>query len=118
MTSAPRGEDTLPSGWSIRALGSVLTLSSGKRPRLVSGGAIPVFGGNGIMGRTEAVLCDHTTIVIGREGAPGAVQVASGPIWVSDNAFHVTSIEDSVDLAFLAWAIADMRLERKAVLSG
>lgn len=51
-----------------------------------SGGGVPVYGGNGVLG-----FCDDANysdcVVIGRVGAYcGSVHIASGDCWVSDNA--------------------------------
>ena len=67
-------------------LGDVLKFGNGKvRPS--SEGAIPIYGGNGILGYGGAKNYDGETIVVGRVGAYcGASYYENRPIWVSDNA--------------------------------
>lgn len=106
-----------PEGWSEVPLGDILDLSSGKRPELTDGGAIPVFGGNGPMGSTTTSLIDEPTIVIGRVGSPGTTHRTRGPAWVSDNALYVTDLLKDTSLDFLQPLLEFVGLEQYATSS-
>jgi type I restriction enzyme S subunit len=52
--------------------------------------AIPVVGGNGVMGYTDSPNSPGGTVVIGRVGAHcGNIHLVSEPCWVTDNALRV-----------------------------
>lgn len=72
--------------WKELPLSNLLSFGNGKK-RPDSEGAIPIYGGNGILGYSSDNNYDGETIVIGRVGAYcGAVYYENKPIWVSDNA--------------------------------
>ena len=74
------------SEWKEYKLGEVIQFGNGKvRPKSV--GAIPVYGGNGVLDYVNESNYQNETVVIGRVGAYcGAVYYENRPIWVSDNA--------------------------------
>ena len=60
--------------------------------KLQDDGEYPVFGGNGIMGRTDKFNVDGETVIIGRVGAYcGNAHYVKGRVWISDNALIVKS---------------------------
>ncbi len=73
------------SEWKEYKLGEIVSFGNGKeRPK--EKGAIPVYGGNGILDYTNDSNYSGETIVIGRVGAYcGSVYYTNIPIWVSDN---------------------------------
>ena len=83
----PIGE--IPEDWRVVRLGEVIILKNGARPITMENGRYPVYGANGIMGYTSKYLIDQDfTIIIGRVGASGEIHLASGKIWISDNAIY------------------------------
>ena len=87
LKKTPIGE--IPKDWKVVKLGKVIMLKNGIRPLMSDNGQYPVYGANGIMGYTSKYLIDQEfTIIIGRVGASGEVHLASGKIWVSDNAIY------------------------------
>jgi type I restriction enzyme, S subunit len=75
-----------------KALGDVADFASGKflapADRMTEG-AVPVYGANGLIGRTSHVLYGESVITVGRVGACGEVHRTDGPAWISDNALVV-----------------------------
>jgi type I restriction enzyme S subunit len=70
---------------------------------MVTGGDIPVYGGNGVAGSHDQSNLSGDQIVIGRVGAKcGNVRFVSGEIWLTDNAFHISTYLKAFDPAFLA----------------
>jgi type I restriction enzyme S subunit len=59
-------------------------------------------------------LIDNETIVIGRVGACGAVNMAKAPAWISDNAMYVSALSDQVDLLFLYYGLIRLDLSQLA----
>jgi type I restriction enzyme S subunit len=81
----------IPENWVWTRLGEIYSMSSGKSigNKVVHG--FPVYGSNGVLGySSDSPLISGQRILVGRVGAVGAVHVASGEYWVSDNTFIVT----------------------------
>jgi type I restriction enzyme S subunit len=84
----------IPEDWEVVRLGEVVKLSNGTRPEFDEEGVFPVYGANGIMGKSKKFLVDNEhTLIIGRVGASGEIHLASGKIWVSDNALYTSEVE-------------------------
>lgn len=83
-----------PQHWKRSKLRYEISVQNGDfaSDKLQDNGEYPVFGGNGIMGRTEYFNVDGETVVIGRVGAYcGNAHHVTGRAWVSDNALIVKS---------------------------
>lgn len=81
--------------WKELPLSNLLSFGNGKK-RSDTEGAIPIYGGNGILGYSAENNYDGETIVIGRVGAYcGAVYYDNKPIWVSDNALSAKPLGDN-----------------------
>jgi type I restriction enzyme S subunit len=106
----------IPEDWDIKQLREILNLSNGRRPEFTEGGTYPVFGANGIMGHSNKFLTDNDfTLIIGRVGASGQVHLASGRIWVSDNAIYSSTYDKTkIDLRFLYFLLKKIDLSRFA----
>ena len=102
----------LPSGWQIKSLGEVARLIHGKglsRELFKTDGMYPVFGSNGIIGYTDRYFSDEELLIIGRVGACGEVNQASGKKWITDNAIIVTPNEN-IDFFFLKYKLLSANL--------
>lgn len=101
----------LPIGWQRARLGSIFTLQYGaalpEKTRLA--GSIPVYGSNGQVGTHCEALVQEPSLVIGRKGSVGAVNVTSGPFWPIDTSYFVTP-PDGVHLQFAYWLFRSLRL--------
>lgn len=80
----------LPEGWKIREVGSFGKLKGGKqlsKEKFLGDGPIPVFGGAGIMGKTNVSNASGYVISVGRVGAYCGNFVAyRGDAWINNNA--------------------------------
>jgi type I restriction enzyme, S subunit len=100
-------------GWRKSILGDHIALSNGKRitsSQMEADKPIPVYGSGSIIGYTDKPLVFYDTIVIGRVGACGTVQIAKAPCWISDNAMYVTQIKPGLDFHFLFFLLNYLRL--------
>lgn len=101
----------LPIGWQWARLGSIFTLQYGaalpEKTRLA--GSIPVYGSNGQVGTHCEAFVQDPSLVIGRKGSVGAVNVTSGPFWPIDTSYFVTPPE-GVHLQFAYWLFRSLRL--------
>ena len=110
----PRPGSELPAGWRWVRLGEVFRLKNGKFIRvsdLTSQGKVPVYGSNGLLGFTSVPLVEKgRTIVIGRVGACGAINVVDAPCWISDNAMFVAEWFTDCEIEYVALALYNMEL--------
>lgn len=74
--------------WEEVYVDNIVEISSGKslnRRFFNDAGEYPVFGANGIIGRTNKFLLDKKVIFSGRVGTLGKVFINNGKAWLSDN---------------------------------
>ena len=102
--------------WKEVKLGEVLKLKNGERPKINDYGIIPVYGANGIMGKTNDFLIDNDfTIIVGRVGASGEIHLAKGKVWISDNAIYSQSYKSKkIHLPFLFYLLTFKNLKQFA----
>ncbi|NRD19516.1 restriction endonuclease subunit S [Winogradskyella eckloniae] len=80
----------IPEGWDVKELEFCADFKNGKGMKknlLDDNGEFPVFGSNGIVGKTDKFLFDKPVIAIGRVGANyGEVHYSIDSCWITDNA--------------------------------
>ena len=117
----------VPESWELTPCDQIFKLTSGKkRPSNLSDHQndqkrFPVLGGNGVMGFTEEWHLDvPQALIIGRVGEYcGAVHIASGKVWVTDNALYVKEWRnDNADLEFVGAFLAYFDLNRFKRMAG
>lgn len=117
----------VPESWGLTPCDKVFKLTSGrKRPSNLSDcpsddKPFPVLGGNGVMGFTNEWHLDFPQIlVIGRVGEYcGAVHIASGKIWVTDNALYAKEwLNEDVNLEFVGAFLSYFDLNRFKRMAG
>lgn len=86
----------IPKGWEVINLETIISISSGKRPKLrvsevSSESEIPLVGASSIMGYTNGFNYDESVLVIGRVGTHGVIQRFHDRIWASDNTLVIKS---------------------------
>ena len=91
-------------------LEKVAVITSGKRPSIVSKErtpslSIPVIGGGGISGFTDAALYEGSVLITGRVGTLGKLFVSNEPCWPSDNALVIRPSSSATDTQFLQYAL-------------
>jgi len=108
MTDAP---------WPVKTLGEVLTLAYGKpleaRDR-DENGPIPVYGANGVKAKSRRSLVAGPSIIVGRKGSAGELNVCKGPFWPLDVTYYVEHDSKETDLLFLYYLLSLMDLPRLA----
>jgi type I restriction enzyme, S subunit len=91
-------------GWEIKKLGEVLKLEYGKpleNNKRNSNGKYPIYGANGEKGRTNEFYYNKKTIIVGRKGSAGEVNLTDEKFWPLDVTYFVTFNEKKYDLNFL-----------------
>ena len=74
--------------WENIYLGDIVAITTGKgstKANLSEYGKYPLYGANGIMGRSRNYLLNEKVIVTGRVGTLGAVRAVVDKAWFSDN---------------------------------
>ena len=90
-------------GWLVAPVGLLLKFQYGKGMKAserLDEGPVPVFGSNGVVGYSETPLTDRPSIIIGRKGSAGALNLCDGPSWTTDVAYFVEA-PDYFDLRYL-----------------
>ena len=104
----------LPSGWSIQTVKDLLPIRYGKSLAAnlrVADGKYPVVGSAGEMARTDQSLINGATIVVGRKGNVGAVQLLIGGGWPIDTTYY-SEVPVELDPRFVAHQLIALRLVR------
>ena len=104
----------LPKGWRRAPVGALLDFQYGKGLKAserMDEGPVPVFGSNGVVGFTETPLTVHPSIIVGRKGSAGAVNLCDGPSWTTDVAYFVEA-PSFFTIRFLLNALAALELDK------
>ena len=117
----------VPESWILTPCDQIFRLTSGKkRPSTLSNlpndqKPFPVLGGNGVMGfASEWYLDVPQALIIGRVGEYcGAVHIASGKVWVTDNALYAKEWHScNADVAFIGAFLEYYNLNRFRRMAG
>lgn len=73
-------------------------------------GNIPVYGSNGAVGFHSDGITDGPTIIIGRKGSIGEVNISDGACWPIDTTYYVDRQCTRHDIHWLAHALRTLRL--------
>jgi type I restriction enzyme S subunit len=102
-----------PSNWRCGLLGDAFTFEYGDNlpaPKRTETGEYPVYGSNGIVGTHDTYLIEEPSIIVGRKGSAGALNIANGPSWTTDVAYFVRPPKD-LDLRFTYYLFSTLRLD-------
>jgi len=81
-------KDNLPEGWRWGNYSDLVKIWSGKglkKDEFIEMGTYPIYGANGVIGKTNRYLVDKKLLLTGRVGTLGTVQIVQDKIWISDN---------------------------------
>jgi type I restriction enzyme, S subunit len=100
--------------WPLRRLGEICEFKYGKSlPESArSGGKVPVYGSNGVVGGHDVPLTASETIVIGRKGSHGEVNFSDKPCWPIDTTYFVDSTATKANLNWLKYRLAGAGLNQ------
>lgn len=107
----------MKSGWKEMAVGEILHLDYG-RPLNESDrklkGRFPVYGANGEKDRTDKFYHDKPSIIVGRKGSAGEINLTENKFWPLDVTYFVTFDEKQHDLRFLYYLLTTLDLPKLA----
>lgn len=108
--------------WLTAPLGDVIELAYGKSlPKGVRAveGKIPVYGSNGITGWHDQALVDESTIIVGRKGSAGAIQLVQEPCYPIDTTYFVRVRQGfEAETKFLFYLLSRLDLSRLKTATG
>lgn len=102
----------VPNGWVYTQLGKIVSFEYGKSLPEINrddSGKIPVFGSNGIVGYHSESITKKSSLIIGRKGSAGAVQISNVPCFPIDTAYYFDSFEN-LDLKFIYYLLTSLKL--------
>lgn len=100
-------------GWPSKKLGDVVRLEYGKglpESDRAANGAHPVYGANGVKGRSNSWLAEGPSLIVGRKGTAGAITRVDGKFWPLDVTYYVTFDPQIADRDFLYYALGQLNL--------
>lgn len=99
--------------WEERKWGEIATLEYGKGLRGYEDAAGPyrVYGTNGPIGWTDAPLCMHEGVVVGRKGAYRGIHYSDKPFFAIDTAFYLEPKED-IDMRWAYYCLLTYDINR------
>lgn len=90
--------------WQTKKLGEVLKLEYGKplsKSHRKDNGSHPVYGANGIKSFSDKFYFDKPSIIVGRKGSAGELNLTEKAFWPLDVTYFVTFDDKKYDLKFL-----------------
>lgn len=100
-------------GWELKNIGDVLKLEYGKplpKDKRYDGGAHVAYGANGVLCRTNEYYWDKPSIIVGRKGSAGEINLTEERFWPLDVTYFVTFDEQKYDLMFLYYCLQCLNL--------
>ncbi len=103
--------------WQTKQLGDILKLEYGKplpKTKRSTGGKYPVYGANGEKERSGDFYFDKPSIIVGRKGSAGELNLTEEKFWPLDVTYFVTFDEKKYDLKFLYNLLETLELPKLA----
>ena len=112
-----------PSAWPEVSLGDICEFKYGKSlpDGLRAGGDVPVFGSNGRVGFHNEAITQGPSIIVGRKGSFGEINLSPVPCWPIDTTYYIDVSATKADLKWLAYRLSGLglsRLNRAAAIPG
>ena len=105
--------DESPKGWQTTTLGSLVSFEYGEgltKNSRNSGGKVPVYGSNGIIGYHTESLTDKPCIIVGRKGAVGRVHMSKVKCWPIDTTYYIEPSSE-LELGFVYYLLVSLKLD-------
>jgi type I restriction enzyme, S subunit len=103
--------------WKVEKLGNVIQLEYGKPlpdSKRKSNGKYPVYGANGEKDRSDEYYYDKPSIIIGRKGSAGEINLTAKKFWPLDVSYFVTFDDKKYGLRFLYYLLSKLELTKLA----
>ncbi len=107
----------MKNGWQAKSIGEILQLEYGKplddADRKPSG-RFPAYGANGVKDRTDKFYHDKPSIIVGRKGSAGEINLTEPKFWPLDVTYFVTFDDQQHELRFLYYLLTTLELTKLA----
>jgi type I restriction enzyme S subunit len=103
--------------WEMKKLEKVLKLEYGKplpNDKRNPNGKYPVYGANGEINRTDEFYYDKPSIIVGRKGSAGEINLTEQKFWPLDVSYFVTFDYQKDDLNFIYYLLSNLELPKLA----
>jgi type I restriction enzyme, S subunit len=103
--------------WQEKPVGEIIRLEYGKPlddSERKPDGRFPVYGANGEKDRTDRSYYDKPSIIVGRKGSAGEINLTENKFWPLDVTYFVTFDERQYDLRFLFYLLTTLELTKLA----
>ena len=103
--------------WQTKKLGEVIKLEYGKplpNSKRKPDGAYPVYGANGEKDRTDEYYYSKASIIVGRKGSAGEINLTEKRFWPLDVCYFVTIDDKKYDLIFIYHLLSNLELPKLA----
>lgn len=107
----------MKTNWQTKKLGEVLKLEYGKplpKSHRKSDGLYPVYGANGIKSFSDKFYCDKQSIIVGRKGSAGEINLTEKKFWPLDVTYFVVFNEKKYNLKFLYNLLTTLEIPKLA----
>lgn len=104
-------------GWKEKNLGDVIRLEYGKpldNENRKPDGLYPVYGANGEKTRSDKCYYAKPSIIVGRKGSAGELNLTEDKFWPLDVTYFVTFDEQKNDLQFIYYLLSTLDLQSLA----
>lgn len=104
-------------GWEEKRLGEIIKLQYGKaldKSQRKPNGKFPVYGANGSIDRTDKSYHGEPSIIVGRKGSAGEINLTEEKFWPLDVTYFVTFDKSQHDLRFLYFLLTTCELKELA----
>lgn len=116
-TGEHQGVARMKYGWHQTSVGEILQLEYGKpldEKDRTPNGRFPVYGANGEKDRTDKFYHDKPSIIVGRKGSAGEINLTEKKFWPLDVTYFVTFDEQQHELRFIYYLLTTLELPRLA----
>ena len=113
----PNMSGQLVEQWPLTKLGDIISLEYGKplpKEDRDPEGAFPVYGANGEKARSNKFYHSIPTIIVGRKGSAGELNLTEGKFWPLDVTYFVTFDEEKYEMKFLYYLLQTLNLPSMA----
>jgi type I restriction enzyme S subunit len=113
-----------PKGWATTKIDGLFEFKYGKglpKEKRIGKGSIEVYGSNGVVGTHDRALTKGTTIVVGRKGSVGEVNISHGPCWPIDTTYFIDQFPSGLPPNYWALYLKSLRLgqqEKSSAIPG
>ena len=107
----------MKAGWDALTLGDVVRLEYGKplsREQRTLDGKYNVYGANGIKARSDMFYANGPSIIVGRKGSAGEINIADADFWPLDVTYFTVHNTERIDFGFLHYLLIMQNLPSMA----